>query len=209
MFYYAGEISALPNSYFYVPSFTNLGIGLIAIGGLVLAFLSTRLRLAGIIPIILGLMTIYDYKKPDIILDGGGKIFAIQNEKNELVVSSKSKARFTRDVWMQSSGQETIQTLQDYGNESCNKSVCFYEKDGRTALILSDVSEPQKFCDKIDFFINLSEKSFTCDKSRFNITRGDLHRNGAHVLRLSLEKPMETVSDYRADRVWNRGKRNG
>jgi competence protein ComEC len=203
MFNYAKYISSLPNASFYIPSFTDAGIALIACGGLVACFSNTKLRFAGVIPILFGLTTLYEYKKPHILLDRDGKIFAIQNEQNQLIVSSKSKAKFTRDVWLQSSGENEVVTLKDMGSDTCTNEVCLYEKNGKTAIIVGKESDPSAYCYTADLFINMSEKEFVCDKSTTNITLSDLKNKGAHMIWLEENITVDTVLAYRPNRIWN------
>ncbi len=203
MFNYAKYISSLPNASFYIPSFTDAGIALIACGGLVICFSNTKLRFAGILPILIGFTTLYEYKKPHILLDKEGKIFAIQNEQNQLIVSSKSKARFTRDVWLQSSGENEVITLKDIGDENCTKDLCLYEKNGKMAVIVGAKEDPSLYCVGVDLFINTSEKEFVCDQAKTNINLTDLNNKGAHMIWLEENITIDTVLDHRPNRAWN------
>jgi len=205
MFNYAEFISNLPYSYFYIPSFTSFGIGMFVVGGLLLCFLQTKLRLIGVIPVMFGLVTINNHIKPDILIDRDAKIFAIQNEDGQLMVSSKAKARFIRDVWMQKNGENEVSNIKKAGPSSCTSSLCVYKKNNSQVALVTNQEDLASACGPIDLFINLVDKEFTCEVAKANINIEDLSLKGAHSIWIGDEIKIETVLDYRPQRLWNAG----
>lgn len=151
----AKQISILPHSSFSVPSFSNIGIFLIYLGSIGFFICATPLRTIFLIPLVIGLITKNPYLNPDILIERGGKLFAVRYD-NELIFSSKQGAKFVREAWKQSYMQKEVKTLKQLQIHNCTFESCLYEKDGNKVLIYRKGGVESDT--NIDLLINLSKE---------------------------------------------------
>ncbi len=142
-------VSTLP---FAKTSYTQISDGaiiIITIGGLLLCLLKTKLRLSGLLLIIIGL--IYNLKPaqlPDIIIGENGKIFALKDEHNNLIFSSKNIPTIIQNSWpILDKNNNKLKTIYGYKSNyfSCTNNGCTFKKNNKTVLIATH----QSFLDKI------------------------------------------------------------
>ncbi len=200
----AQTVAALPNSSFYVPSISAIGLVFITFGGLILCLFTTRLRYIGLIPVCFGMLGILHYTKPDIIVSDNGKLFAVRDDIGTLAFSSKVSSRFQRMIWQQSTGENLILSIKDAYLNDCSNSYCKIERNGNTAVIVAAPHEPGLDCSDVHLFINLVNNSFICERAINNVNLSMLRQNGTHLVYLYNENvEIQTVSDFRKRRIWN------
>jgi competence protein ComEC len=200
--WYAHYISSLPHSTFYFPSFSDLGLVLIVLGGLMMSFMATKLRLVGIPLMIFGLTTSSHHQTPDVMVDQNGKLFAIKEKEDKVVVSSKVAAKFTRKVWLRSLGQDEAKSLSQAKIKGCTSSSCIYQKDGYK-VILSKKPAPAQDCTTAEVFVNLANEEYRCDSAKSNVTLADLRTNGGYWMWITPEGiQLANVGELRKKRMW-------
>lgn len=200
MFNYAKYISELPNASFFIPSFTSYGMSFVIVGGLVLCFLSTRLRYAGLIAIVIGFTTLKDVRKPDIAIDKSGKFFVIKDEKDNLYFSAKRIPKFAKGAWMQNLGINDFQTINELN--SCDENSCYISNaNSKSAYVV--FGEVQHQCKDADVVLNLSNQEYKCSNSKV-IKKADLIEKGGHLIWLLKDGiKIKTVLENRPKRIWN------
>lgn len=200
MFEYANFISTLPLASIFIPEFTHTGFALIILGSLILCLSLTRIRYIGIPMVIVGFITIMDYQKPDIIVDGSAKIFAIKGEDNQFYLSSKVKARFSGKVWLSTHGDDTAQNLTNLQLESCTKDSCLFTRNNHKVFITNNNTVPS--CEGVDLFINLTQDLF-CTNAGQIIDRNFLSLHGTTQIFLGGHKPqVVSVFPESDNRAW-------
>jgi competence protein ComEC len=148
-------IANLPSAVKLLPHIPNSCLLLITLGGLMLSLLSSKLRISGIIPIILSIIIICNNSKPDIFIDGKSKNFAI-NLNDGLKFSSNRFSRFTQSNWLNFIGTTKKNKINDNDLKIIN-NVCYIN--------------------------NLSYKlHFNCDNIRYLKINGDIYINDKMVL---------------------------
>ena len=75
------------------------GLILIVLGGLWLMLWQAKWRMFGIIGIVVGFLSIFLVKTPDIIIGPEAKAIAFKNFVGELEIASSRSGRFIKDVW--------------------------------------------------------------------------------------------------------------
>lgn len=200
MFEYANFISTLPLASIFVPEFTTPGFGMIILGSLILCLSITKLRYLGIPLAVLGFITLLDYQKPDIIVDGNAKIFAVKGEKDEFYLSSKVKARFSGKVWLEAHGDSEAKSLKDLNAEKCDRDSCLYVKNNYKVLIANNTSNYN--CEGIDLFVNLTQ-DLNCANAVKSIDRNFLQKHGTTQIYLSGTQPkISSVFATTEKRAW-------
>jgi competence protein ComEC len=203
MLQYAKFISTLPKANIYVPSFTGLGILSITLGFLILCFFVSKYRLVGVLPIILGFTTIYNYEKPDILIDSEGKLFAILYQ-GELVVSSKQSAKFVRNAWASFFGEKEVVSIDEKDLEDCGSELCEVSKNNLKVIIVKDEKLLDYACKSANLLINLTSENIKCAAADSLINLTTLKSKGAHSIWLSKKGlRVASVSEFRSRRAWH------
>ena len=178
---YSKFIALLPNANFYIPSFSDNGLALIAFGGIISALCKTQLKFFGIIMIIIGGSTCFFQPKTDVIIDGSGKVFGVV-EGDAIYLSNRNKSRFAVRSWMDKLGIKERKLLKDIRDVNCNKEKCFIKKHGKEIVIFS---EGEAECLAVDVVVNLTnDKVLNCDGAQI-IDKDLLNNNGTHSLTIT------------------------
>lgn len=204
MLKYSSLISKLPYSSVYIAKFTEIGICLIAFGGVIVTLMQTKLKYAGIPFILIGLMMQDNYGKPDILIDAQGKLFAIKGLDGHLYASSKVKSRFVRSSWEEAYDEKNMMTFNEVNFPECNDCLCFIERGNKKALIVYDSSiENYPDTNLVIELSPLSNLDFIYDKI---IGLGNLNKSGTHAIWINQQNQIlvKTVKEQLKDRVWNR-----
>jgi len=213
---YASYISALPYASGSVPHLESLAIVVFSLGALWLIIWKSKIRLAGLIIMALSLvMMVLPSSKPDIIIDGAGKLFAVRNATGKLVFSSLSPARYSRKEWLQYNGQEKAVSFKkavfndERGiNLNCDDETCLYEAGSYKTLFIKKSTDINNYCDNADIIIDLSKTVQSCqnlENSRrlvYKISYADLRDNGTYVIWLEKPLKVKNVEDERGNRLW-------
>ncbi len=197
MLYVANLVYILPNSSFYVPSFSNYAIAVMVFGALLISFCRTKVRYLGIPMFVYSIATLFFHEQPSILISESGKLFAVR-DKNEVLFSSGVKERYIRNIWMNELGVESLKTLAKSKIEGCNADICKYTKDSIRAVIVSKLDSLKEECEAVDLFVNLADKNFVCSSAKRSINLSDLNQKGAHLVKISgTEMVIVNVEDER------------
>ena len=150
-------IEALPYSSFFIPAFTDTGIALIALGMVLICFCATRqLRLLALVPIIIGLSSIHNYKHPDIIIDGKAKMFVVK-QGDDFFISTRRYRRYIQKVWANKIGKDRIENIKKAKLTNCTSQKCIV---GKVVLLNGGILDE---CKDIELIINLADEQHSCD----------------------------------------------
>ena len=170
----AAYISELPYAILYFGHISTDSLMIYISGLLLLCFLKSRVRLFGIIPIIISLIIMFNTKKPDMII-GGKYNIAINN--NGILEIDKSLNNFMSDYWTSWFGQKDI--LYRDGNIG-NKDFIINGKI--VAVRYFDAK-----CGSEDLMINFSKKYLRC-KNQLVIHKRDINKRGTHLVFLGKDQ---------------------
>ena len=92
-------VSSLPQAGYQVLSMPHWGLVCIIMGGLWLMLWQSSWRKVGWIGIIIGVLSIFSAKVPDILISGDLKVMAFKNETGKLEFTSGRSGRFIKSVW--------------------------------------------------------------------------------------------------------------
>lgn len=203
MLNYSSFISQLPYSNIYVSKFTDIGISFIALGGVILTLMQTKLKYCGIPFVIAGLVMQNSLSKPDLLIDSQGKLFAIKGSDGHLYASSKVKSRFIRSSWEEAYDEKNMMTLKEVDLPECDDAICFIERGNLKALVVyQSTTESYPNANLVIELSPLNNQSFVYDKI---IGTGELGSYGTHAVWLHDEKEIiiKTVKDQLKNRIWN------
>ena len=92
-------VSALPHSVVYVDSLPFWGFALIVCGGYWLCVWQRKWRLWGILPILIGISTIFFGLQPDMVFAPKGEGIALRNKAGEMLLMPLKTDSWTVSVW--------------------------------------------------------------------------------------------------------------
>jgi len=204
----AENVAAWPGAVTLVPVIPNWGIVSVSIGGLWICLWRRPWRLAGIAGISTGLLALYISVPPDILIDGAGRILAIRDQSNNLIVTAPRRARFQREIWTRMLGRDQpphilpVTGSRLNGRLSCDIQGCLFRKGGLTAAFVRNENAALEDCGHADLIVGLIPIRRKC-RTALTIDRFDLWRHGAHAIWMEAGAiRVETVGKSRGRRPW-------
>lgn len=214
MLWVAKWVAAWPGAVLVLPAFPVWGLLLMAAGGLWLALWRSRLRLAGIGGIALGLLSFAWIDPPDLIVDDTGQQIAARAADGGLMLRAAPQRKRDAASWLRQDGQGEAQDWPDEGETSpdgrlsCDALGCIYRAKGRVVSIVDDADAIATECRESDLMISREPARGRCRGRAKRIDRFDLWRHGAHAIWLSPERiVVRTVAQQRGNRPWSPPKR--
>lgn len=169
----------------------GMGRGIFALfvaGGLWLALWSGRVRLWGLVPVVLGCVMLVGLRTPDVLVSGDGRHVAIVGERGELLVLRESRSDFAVDNLRELAGlASTPIPLAQWPGARCSPDFCVMtlERDGRrTVLLLGrgreriDERALAAACERADVVISERWLPRSCRPRQLKADRGLLWRSG-------------------------------
>jgi len=203
----AKEVSSWEGAIVYAPSFSVTALALVTLGGLCLALLRTKLRYAGCLAIVAGLVLSNSSQPPDILVEGDAKLVAVRLQEGTYAWSGVTP-KYARETWLRRSGYAPD---TDVGNQlmMCDEVGCVAR--GRVAVALARTAAAiMDDCSRADVliaFIPIRGALRRACEAQLIIDRFDIARNGAHAIYLNPDDPsqierVETVREWRGVRPW-------
>ncbi|PCJ71233.1 MAG: metal-binding protein [Rhodobiaceae bacterium] len=208
----ATEVSSWEGAVVHAPSFSSLGLGFVALGGLLLALLQTKLRRAGIAFLVVGGVFATQERPPDILIDGDARLVAVRNDEGQYMWTG-STARYARETWLRRSGMSADTRIRDH-LMACDSLGCIAQggpiQRRLTIAVSKTTGSLSDDCARADILIAhvpvRGRLRARCNASLI-IDRFDIARHGAHAIYLS-EGPgptierIVTVREWRGERPW-------
>jgi competence protein ComEC len=201
----ARTVAAWPGAVLPVRAMPDIGLALMALGGLWLCLWQRRWRLAGLAPIALGLLAPLAAPPPDALVSGDGRAFAARLADGNLAVRSERGNRFAIDTWIRRNGQRAPAPWPpdgSGGNPSCDSQGCVYRAGGRVLAFARAPAALVEDCALADVVIATIPARRLCRKAPVVIDRFDLWRHGAHAIWLRDGVRVLNVRAARGERPW-------
>ncbi len=181
----ARGVSALPSAVFAVPHAPAWGLAVVALGMAWLGLWRTRMRLAGVPVILLGLASPVFVRPPDLLLAADGRLAGIHANGTMYVAERSGSSGFTLDAWrrMWAAGPPRALPDRPEGGLACTDAACTLRRDadGPDAMLLLG-PPPAHACDA-DALASLEPIRLTCPPpGPLRIDRFSLWRNGAYAV---------------------------
>ena len=173
---WAGSVSSWPAASLPVPAMPLYGLALITGGGLWLCLWSRRWRLLGLLPILLGMLSIAVNPKPDLLIDREARLFGLRAEEGR-----------AEDLPV-----------------ACDRLGCIARFAGHELALVRDGRALLEDCGRVNVVVSLvAVPDGSCVGPQVVIDRWDLWHGGAHTLRFEESGPViETVTTSRGARPW-------
>ena len=186
--------AAQPGSVALLPGMGRGAFALFVAGGLWLALWSGRMRLWGLVPVLLGCALLARLHTPDVLVSGDGRHVAIVGEGGELLVLRESKSNFAADNLRELAGfSGTLLPLDTWPGAQCNQDFCTMTLDRygrRTVLLLGrgrdrvDERALAAACERADVVISDRWLPRSCHPRKLKADRNLLAKSGGLALDL-------------------------
>lgn len=204
----AARLANWPLSVFSMNAWGVEALALIAFGALWIAIWKGYIRLAGILPTLMAFFLIAGTPRADILISANGKLYAVRDSENKLIVSSKTAEKFVRDHWVKREGAAGSNFFVRGREEaiSCDALACIYRAKGKTVSFVKLANALETDCEAADVIIApffRVDRKF-CAAPDIVIDKTDLKKRGAHAVYFEPSGNMriETVEVERGRRIW-------
>ncbi len=205
----ASEVSSWRGASLNVAAPPVIGLTLAVAGGLWLALWQTRWRLAGILPIVLGLLSISVTQSPNVLVSPDGRLTGVLGQNGVLLVSSARAQSFVRDQWIRRTGARDWRAYPrpEEGNVAgmqCDLTGCLFHDGARTIAFVHEAHAFPEDCRSADVVIVRFTAPRDCTEPSVIVDRRALIRNGSHTLFWSDSSDIVVESSKRAAerRLW-------
>jgi competence protein ComEC len=198
MMWVSDKTTALPFSTLNLPHMGMIPLILMVFGGLWICLWDARIRLAGIIPIFIGIILYSMQQLPNVVLDERGKLFAVRDPEIGMLVPARTYARYARQYWAKALGISAIVRFDELPAEhplaTCTEDACHWKIQG-IRFFRGDT------CEEADVLI-LTEP-LECKGTLLTISPQDLVENGTYAIWVRHGKlRVESVEKPRGHRGW-------
>ncbi len=209
--------AAQPGSVTLLPAMGQGSFMLFIAGGLWLALWRGKLRLAGLIPAMMGLTMLAFLRPPDVLISNDGHHVGITGEGGSLLVLRQGKSDFAKENLQEIAGMDgETQLLEDWPGARCNRDFCAVELDrgGRKWRLLIarskdlvDIRELASACARADIVIADRRLPYPCKPALLKADRAMLGQTGGLTLDLSNREVRTVAQDQGTHGWWRPAKR--
>lgn len=198
----AERVAAFPMAHQPVPAMPGWGLLLVMLGLCFLCLWKGRVCLAGLLPIAVGLASIWLAPKPDVLVSPDAGLMAVRHQGVLLVGPHSSLQRRTLEDWQQALALPTAPLPSD-----CLSGPCRMSFGAQTVLLrVRDASDGNTLptaeqCEGVSLFISASPARKGCPDVP-SIDRFSVWRDGAYSVFAG--RALKVVSDrsWRGNRLW-------
>lgn len=200
----AKQVAALPGATAMVAQPPLISLLLAVGGGLWLCLWSRPWRWFGLVLLAGGLLLAPFGPRPDILVDGEGKLIAVRGPDGGMLLNSARTAKHARSEWSKAEGVAlSLPAATTSSHAACDAQGCMFTgRDGWIVAYVRDGMALAESCRSADIVIaNIPVRG--CPSAKLVIDRFDLLRGGAHAVWFEHPRPrVETVAGQRGHRPW-------
>lgn len=225
--------AGLPGAVIPVPAMPAWALAVAALGGCWLSIWRRPRRWWGALPIVLGMATAWLTPRPDLLVDGEGRLVAVRLADDRLSLSTARAARFAAENWRRLDGEPVGRPEErppfvwpawgasPDGSLRCDPEACVHRPTmagGGGATIIRRAAALGEECRRAGgegatrgaaegvMVIVAPELTLRECGDALIIDRRRLNRLGAHAIRFLAHGPprISTVAETRGDRPWSR-----
>ncbi len=202
----ARTVAALPAAVFAVPHAPAWGLAVLALGMAWLGLWRTRVRLAGVPVILLGLAAPAFVRPPDLLLAADGRLAGVHANGAMYVQERSGSSGFTLDAWRRMWAAGSPRALPDRpeGGLACTDAACTLRRRPGGPVAMLVLADPPADACSADLLASLEPIRLACPPpGPVRIDRFGLWRNGAYAVWLESDG-VRVLSDRaaRGARPW-------
>ena len=168
------------------------GLVLMVLGGLWLCLWERKWRWFGVFAICIGAMSMININKPDMLINEDGKVIALKDNYDNLVILPVRGKDFTKQIWLEKTASQPLPK----NKEILLKKIYQGKAMAPKWLDLSCDRENCLYKQRVKI---LKNKEIKVDGQRLNLTN-------SHGIAVYLDKTPKIISvrDYIGNRLWNK-----
>ncbi len=199
-------VAALPDAVLAVGQAPDMVLLLIVLGGLWLCLWEQNWRWAGAVSILFGLVLwgLSSQWRPDILVEGEGRLIAVRNAAGVMIANSATAARHAGSEWAKQEGlMGRLVSVRDDPAAACDALGCvFTGPGGEKIAFVRDANALAEDCARATILI-ASVAVKNCHGPRLVIDMWNLRSGGAHAIWIDGDHiRMESVAQNRGRRPW-------
>lgn len=206
--YIADAVAGWPGAAQPMPGMPLAGLIVVVAGGLWLCLWRRRWRLLGAPVMLLGLLSAFLVRQPDILVSEDGDLIAVREATGGYLFSSLTRSKFEREIWLRSAGLESGSSWPPEGYSAdgrlaCDSQGCIHRIHGLVvALVLQPAALPED-CRRADIVLSVDSIRSAC-AAPIRIDWRDRRSRGAYALWIGEDGAVEAVAvdDLRGRRPW-------
>ncbi len=205
-------VAMQPGAVTHLPAMGHGGFALFIAGGLWLALWRGKVRLLGLVPVMLGTASLAMLRPPDLLISGDGRHVGITGlAEGELLVLRESRSEYVKDNLSELAGMDgTVRLIDDWPGARCSPEFCVLEieRGGRVwHLLLERGQELVAYrdlvaaCELSDIVIADRRLPYACRPKLLKADRAMLDRTGGLAIDLGSRK-IRTVAEGQGEHGW-------
>ncbi|MCZ6846192.1 MAG: ComEC/Rec2 family competence protein [Alphaproteobacteria bacterium] len=180
-------VSSWPGSSLNVAAPPVIGLTLAVVGGLWLCLWQTRWRVAGVLPIAIGLLSITTTQAPNVLVSPDGKLTGVLGHNGVLLVSNGRAQKFVREQWLHRTGANAWRAYPEPGEGKvagmrCDLVGCVFNDGDRTVAFVQDGRALPEDCRTADILIARFTVPRDCTGPSVVVDRRALVQSGSHAI---------------------------
>ncbi|URW76363.1 ComEC family competence protein [Sphingomonas donggukensis] len=199
-----------PGAVAALPAMPRGAFGLMAVGGLWIALWRTRVRFAGVLPLVVGAVWAFATPPPDLIVTGDGRHLAIRTRDGGMALLRERAGDYVRDLLAEGGGVDgELPAIDDIAGARCNSDLCLMRFAGRASVLATRSGyfvEPLpliRLCRKVDIVVSDRTLPRGCKPAWLKLDRGYLKASGG--VTVSFDPPrIVSVAGQAGDHPWVR-----
>jgi competence protein ComEC len=208
--YVARTTAAWPNATFEVPHIPPWGLAATALGIAWLGLWRSRLRLAGVPLIALGLVSPLLVRPPDLMVSADARLIGVHVRDTVYLQSVSGASRFTREAWAQYWATGPPRAMPGPGERAdgaivCGQDACVLRPvpQAKAALLARGATHPDG-CREVSVIVSAEPARGLCPRPwPALVDRFTVWRNGATAIWLDARHArVLTDRAYRGERPW-------
>ena len=200
----------LPGATWRAPHIPPWGLVVVALGMMWLALWRSRLRLAGVAVLLLGLASPMLVRPPDLLVSAEARLIGVRTPAGVFLQQVSGASKFTREAWLHYWAEDGFRpipiqgTIAD-GAIACSREACLLRPvaDARAALLVRGAAHPDG-CGEVSVIVSAEPARGLCPRPWPGLVdRFTVWRYGATAIWLD-GRHARIVTDraYRGDRPW-------
>jgi competence protein ComEC len=205
MTWVARRVASLPGAVTLVPAIPGAAFALMIGGGLWLCLWGESWRLAGLLPIAVGIAIAPWRAAPDVLIGGGGALVAVRGDDGHLAAIGSGRASFELARWLEHDADPRRPGDVKLGRSIvCDSIGCRALVRGNEVAIARHPAALRDDCDRATVIVWAGRGEASCvigQRARL-VTSGDVGRDGAHVVYFQRDETggAAAAADGRGDR---------
>ena len=208
----AHEVASARGAVATLPSMPAWAFGLMILGGLWLCVWTSRARLLGLVPFVIGALAALMSSAPDLLVTGDGRHLAVVSPDGMPMMLRDRSGDFMRDLMSEASGfDDEPGLLAGAPYSSCSRDACIstVQKDGREFRVLATRTATRiewqslvKACSDVDIAISDRWLPRSCKPRWLKLDRKALEQTGGIAIYLDSVPRVETVAERLGSHPW-------